>query len=305
MVNPTSRTLHIPANKPLGSVNFNLTKDLTSTPNILSHYHTDLDKSISFCTMNNDECPILAANQYVTPSICSKPVQRNSMPLWPTDSTPSHTLSHLNPNSDNNYYHHSYMNYGVIEPNHTYTSNTSDKFTAILEKYYKSDQDNMTATQIYDLKRRTFPYLPPDDLRLKMPDRVIIDKDLDLTTDSILTPKDRETVKNLFYSLRECLSTHDNPSIQNKAFISLNPVNLKPFYIKPYLTHDKEIKFAEKEMEKLRLMGILQRGSSQFLSPVMLIPKAHSGSKLSTSPEYRLVVDFKYLNSFLPDVKFS
>jgi hypothetical protein len=37
----------------------------------------------------------------------------------------------------------------------------------------------------------------------------------------------------------------------------------------------------------------------------MLIPKAHSGSKLSTSPEYRLVVDFKYLNSFLPDVKFS
>ena len=37
----------------------------------------------------------------------------------------------------------------------------------------------------------------------------------------------------------------------------------------------------------------------------MLIPKAHSGSKCSTSPEYRLVVDFKYLNSHLPDIKFS
>ncbi len=74
----------------------------------------------------------------------------------------------------------------------------------------------------------------------------------------------------------ECLPTHDNPSVQNKCYVSLKPVNLKPFYIKPYLTHKTEIKFAEVEMEKLGQMGILHRGSSEFLSPIMLIKKSHS-----------------------------
>jgi hypothetical protein len=273
MVNPMGKTIHIPASKPLGSVNFNLTKDFTNTPNILSHHHTDLDKSISFCTMTIDECPIVAATQNNNLSNSVKHVQNDCTPLRYTDPLLEHENS-----TKFSQIAKSYMNHSIMQENHAYTTKLTDKFTSILEQYYKYDQDKMTAIQIYDLKRKTFPYLPSNDLRLKMPDRVIIDKDLDLITDSILSPKDREIVKNLFYSLRECLSTHDNPSIQNKAFVSLNPVNLKPFYIKPYLTHDKEIKFAEKEMEKLRLMGILQRGSSQFLSPVMLIPKAHSGS---------------------------
>ncbi len=107
------------------------------------------------------------------------------------------------------------------------------------------------------------------------------------------------------YSMRECLSAHDNPIVKNKSYVSLNPVNLKPFYIKPYLTHESEIKFAKAEMEKLRQMGILRRESSEFLSPIMLIKKSHSGAKLNKTPEYRLVVDFKYLNSHLPDIKFS
>ncbi len=105
--------------------------------------------------------------------------------------------------------------------------------------------------------------------------------------------------------MSECISTHDNPSVQNKSYVTLNPVNLKPFYIKPYLTHESKIRFAEAEMKKLRQMGILRRGSCEFLSPIMLIKKSHSGATLNKAPEYRLVVDFKYLNSHLPDIKFS
>ncbi len=93
--------------------------------------------------------------------------------------------------------------------------------------------------------------------------------------------------------MRECLSTHDNPSVQNMSYVSLKPVNLKPFYIKAYLTHETEIKFAEAEMEILCQMGILRRGSSEILSPIMLIKKSHSGAKLNEVPEYCLVVDFK------------
>ncbi len=37
----------------------------------------------------------------------------------------------------------------------------------------------------------------------------------------------------------------------------------------------------------------------------MLIQKSHLDAKLNKAPEYRLEVDFKYLNSHLPDIKFS
>ncbi len=105
--------------------------------------------------------------------------------------------------------------------------------------------------------------------------------------------------------MRECLSTHDNSSVQNKSYVSLKPANLKPFYIKSYLIHESEIRFAEAEMEKLHQMGILHRGSSEFIFPIVLIKKSHSCAKLNKAPEYRLVMDFIYLNSHLPDIKFS
>ena len=309
IANPSSKSHLIKANTALGSVSFSLTKNLTVDENVITHYHIGLDRSISFCTLDIANCPILSANVMKTKTCTLDPtnVNKSSFENITQENVPQYDTQYkfgkMTPVCPS--LGHSYMNFGVSQSSQTYTSQTSQSLQSILEHYYKCDQDNMTTSQIYDLKRKTFPYLPPDDLRLKLTDKIIIEKDLDLHTDTVLTLTDRETVKDLFYSLRECLSTHDNPSIHNKAFVSLNPVNLKPFYIKPYLTHDKEIKFAEKEMEKLRLMGILQRGSSQFLSPVMLIPKAHSGSKLSSCPEYRLVVDFKYLNSHLPDVKFS
>ncbi len=71
--------------------------------------------------------------------------------------------------------------------------------------------------------------------------------------------------------MREYMLIHDNHNVQNKSYVSLKPINLKPFYIKPYLTPETEIKFAEAAMEKMRQMGILCRGSSVFLSSIMLI----------------------------------
>ncbi len=100
--------------------------------------------------------------------------------------------------------------------------------------------------------------------------RNIISKELDLDTDSVLSGTDKQSIRDFFYSMRECLSTHDNPSVKNKSYVSLNLVNLKPFYIKPYLTHESEIKFAEAEMEKLRQMGILRRVSCSLKSHTLV-----------------------------------
>ncbi len=78
-----------------------------------------------------------------------------------------------------------------------------------------------------------------------MSDRNIVRKELDLNTDSVLSDNDKQLIRDFCYSMRECLSIHDNPSVQNKSYVSLKPVLLKPFYIKPYLMHESEIKFAK------------------------------------------------------------
>ncbi len=121
----------------------------------------------------------------------------------------------------------------------------------IMRDYYKHNQDKMTPADIRELKSKTFPYLSNDDVRLSMSDRNIVRKELDLDTNSVLTDNDKQSIRDFYYSMSERLSTHDNPSVQNKSYVSLKPVNLKPFYIKPYLIHESEIKFAEGKMEKV------------------------------------------------------
>ncbi len=85
----------------------------------------------------------------------------------------------------------------------------------------------MTAAQTLELKVKTFPYLSHDDVRLRMSDRNIIRKELDLDTDSVLPGNDKQSIRDCFYSMHECLSTHDNPSVKKKLYVSLKPVNLK------------------------------------------------------------------------------
>ncbi len=106
-----------------------------------------------------------------------------------------------------------------------------------MRDYYSHNQDKMSPAQIRELKIKTFTYLS-DDVRLSMSDRNIIRKELDLNTDSVLSDTDRQSICDFFYSMRECLSTNDNPSVQNKSYVALKPINLKPIYIKPYLTHE-------------------------------------------------------------------
>ncbi len=119
----------------------------------------------------------------------------------------------------------------------------------MMKDYYSYNQDKMSPAQIRELKVKTFLYLSDDDVRLSMSDRNIIRKELDVDTYSFLSGNDKQSIRDFYYSMRECLSTHDNTSVQNMSYVSLKPVNLKQLYIKPYLTHESEIMFAEAKME--------------------------------------------------------
>ncbi len=128
-------------------------------------------------------------------------------------------------------------------------------------------QDKMTPDQIRELKIKIFTYLSSDDIHFSMSDRNIVRKELDLSTYTVLPDSDKHSIRDFYYSMRECLSTHDNPNVQNKSYVSLKPVNLKPFYMKRYLTHESEIKFAEAEMEKLRHMFFCVQVLVNFVLP--------------------------------------
>ncbi len=91
-----------------------------------------------------------------------------------------------------------------------------------MKDYYSYNQDKMTAAQISKLKVKTFPYLSHDDVRLNMSDRNIFRKELDLDTDSVLSSKDKQSIRDFFYSMSECLSTHDNSSVQTSLMCHLN-----------------------------------------------------------------------------------
>ncbi len=94
----------------------------------------------------------------------------------------------------------------------------------MMQDYYSHNQDKMSLAQIRELKVKTFPYLSDDDVRLSMFDRNIIRKELDLNTDSILCDTDKHSIRDYVYSMRECISTYYNPSVQNKSYLSLKPV---------------------------------------------------------------------------------
>ncbi len=207
-----------------------------------------MDGSSAMFSLNMSACPI---NHMlgIVPDIGHSRTYHNPYNLtpqshdYPTCAESLHMLKHC--------HHHDYQN-------NTYSNEFIDNQHELMMKdYYSHNQDKMSLAQIRELKVKTFPYLSDDDVRLSMSERNIIRKELDLDTDSILSGTDKHSIHDFFYSIRECLSTHDNPSVQNKSYVSLKPVNLKPFYIKPYLNYKSEIRFAEVEMEKTMSDGYL------------------------------------------------
>ncbi len=242
IANPTSKGLTIKAGTALGCVIFELIRDLSQCVNTTTHLHQDLDGSSAMCSLSMSACPINHMLRIV-PDIAHSHTYHNQYHHTPQ--------SHEYPTCaeslcmSKHCHHHEYQN---NPPSNEFIDKQHE---LMMKDYYSHNQDKMSPAQIRELKVKTFPYLSDDEIRLSMSDRNIIRKELDLDTDSVFSGNDKHSIRDFFYSMRECLSTHDNPSVENKSYVSLKLVNLKPFYIKPYLTYKSEIRFAEAEMEKL------------------------------------------------------
>ncbi len=70
-----------------------------------------------------------------------------------------------------------------------------------MKDYYNNNNDKMTPEQIRELKIKTFLCLSNDDIHLTTSDRNIVRKELDLSTNSVLSDNDKQSIRDFYYSM--------------------------------------------------------------------------------------------------------
>ena len=161
------------------------------------------------------------------------------------------------------------------------------------EKYFSVQRQKDTVVagsrqDLFEKKRKLFPFLESDDPRLKMTNAEIVDRDI-MFDDCVLNPEEQKEVKKMLLKYQDALSLHSEVG-QTNLTVDFRLSDTSPFFIRPFTVSAAEKPFIDKELDKLVKMGILQEDTSQYSSPIMLIKKKDTTSK-------RLVADFRFLNN--------
>ena len=112
-----------------------------------------------------------------------------------------------------------------------------------------------------------YPWLDPDDVRRNMTDKEILRMKLNLK-DSILNEKEFLMKVEQFtdvFSLRDEIGTC--PFIE----VHLKLKDETPFFIRPYPMREEQKKVIQKEMDRLKHLGIIHKGLTGYSSLVVLV----------------------------------
>ena len=140
-----------------------------------------------------------------------------------------------------------------------------------------------------------YPWLESDDIRRNMTDSEILRMKLNLK-DSVLDEKCKEEFlinveqfTNIF-SLRDEIGTC--PFIE----VHLKLKDKTPFFVRPYPMREEQKKVIQKEMDRLKHLGIIWKGLTGYSSLVVLV-------KWTNQNLYRVCSDFHILNEKLVKIK--
>ena len=95
---------------------------------------------------------------------------------------------------------------------------------------------------------------------------------------------------DMLYRYKEAFSLRDEIGTFPNIEIEINVTDKLPFFIRPYHVKEEDKAFINKEMKQLCYMGILKKGFSVYLSPVMLISRKLTKDK-------KVVTVFRHLNA--------
>ena len=136
-----------------------------------------------------------------------------------------------------------------------------------------------------------YSWLDPDDIRRNMTDTEILQMKLNLK-DSVLDEKGKEEFLTnieqftVIFSLRDEIGTC--PFIE----VHLKLKDEMPFFVRPYPVREEQKKVIQKEMDRLKHLGIIWKGLTGLSSPVVLV-------KWKNQNLYQVCSDFHILNEKL------
>ena len=135
-----------------------------------------------------------------------------------------------------------------------------------------------------------YPWLDPDDIRRNMTDKEILQMKLNLK-DSVLDEKGEEFLEKVgqftdVFSLRDEIGTC--PIIE----VHLKLKDETPFFVRHYLMREEYKKVIQKEMDRLKHLGIICKGLTSYSSPVVLVKRKNQNL-------YQVCSDFHILNEKL------
>ena len=115
-----------------------------------------------------------------------------------------------------------------------------------------------------------YPWLDPDDVRRNMTDKEILRMKLNLK-DSVLDEKEKEEFLMKVEQFTDVFSLRDE--IGTCPFIEVH-LKLKdgtPFFVRPYQMREEQKKVIQKEMDRLKHLGIIRKGLTGYSSLVVLV----------------------------------
>ena len=136
-----------------------------------------------------------------------------------------------------------------------------------------------------------YPWLDPDDPRRNMTDKEILQMKLNLK-DSILNEKEKEEFLTKVEQFTEVFSLRDEIGTCPFIEVHLKLKDETPFFVRPYPMREEQKKVIQKEMDRLKHLGIIHKGLTGYSSPVVLVKRKNQNL-------YRVCSDIHILNEKL------
>ena len=115
-----------------------------------------------------------------------------------------------------------------------------------------------------------YPWLDPDDVRRNMTDKEIPRMKLNLK-DSVLDEKDKEEFLMKVEQFTDVSSLRDEIGTCSFIEVHLKLKDETPFFVRPYLMREEQKKVIQKEMDRLKHLGIIHKGLTGYSSMVVLV----------------------------------
>ena len=130
-----------------------------------------------------------------------------------------------------------------------------------------------------------YPWLDPD-VRRNMTDKEILQMKLNLK-DSVLDEKGKEEFLEKVEQFTDVFSLRDE-------IVHLKLKDETQFFVRPYPMGEEQKKVIQKEMDRLKHLGIIPKGLTGYSSPVVLVKRKNQNQNL-----YQVCSDFRILNEKL------